>query len=121
MCVQNLVAAEEMVGKGQFNAARCSGRLPTPSGHLAEGDARLPWTQHGGKGYEQMDGPTLLRRFRDTRDETIALVQGLERGLAAEGDDAGHRELGVGPGHLARRPRCRAPGPDAPVLTRAGL
>jgi DinB family protein len=78
-------------------------------------DSRRPWTLHEGKGYEQMSADALLAAFRDTRAETVALVEGLTdadwmrkgtvRGTANSVLDLGSWLANHDVGHLAQAHR----------------
>jgi hypothetical protein len=78
-------------------------------------DSRRPWTLHEGKGYEQMSADVLLAAFRDTRAETVALVEGLTdadwmrkgtvRGTANSVLDLGSWLANHDVGHLAQAHR----------------
>ena len=78
-------------------------------------DSRRPWTLHEGKGYEQMSADALPAAFRDTRAETVALVEGLTdadwmrkgtvRGTANSVLDLGSWLANHDVGHLAQAHR----------------
>ena len=83
-----------------------------------------PWTLHVGMGYEAMPAHALLARFRETRAETITLLEGLrpeEWGRTGTVGGQGISVLDLGTwlanhdrGHLAQLQRSHAAGTASP-------